>query len=225
MENDILNSWSPWIKTAKFPWEQVLNLALKRQYKKNDIIFWNGQKVNELYYLKEGEIKMVYLNSEGGKKSVWYIESGNVFGETSFFLRNESSLLVTCERDSIVYVFDRKVVMDVFLHNSDIIIDMLTRMAGKIQTLSRQIYDLTLNSPKMRLYRLLYFMVMTRPDNIMNISQQDLADLLGIHRITVNKILVTLKNGGIIEHDIKRKRIVISNPEKLLELIEKEQNV
>ena len=224
MENDLWNSWSPWIKNAKSPWEQVLNLASRKQYSKNDIIIWNGQIVDELYYLKEGEIKMVYLNPEGEKKSVWYIESGNIFGETLFFLRNECSMIVSCEKDSIVYTFDRKKIMEVFLHNPDIINDMFTRMAGKIQTLTRQIYDLSLNSPKMRLYRMLYFMSTSRPDNILNISQQDLADLLGIHRVTANKLLVGLKNDGIIEHDIKRKRIAISKPLSLLELIEKEKN-
>jgi len=224
MENDLWNSWSPWIKNANSPWEQVLNLASRKQYSKNDIIIWNGQIIDELYYLKEGEIKMVYLNPEGEKKSVWYIESGNIFGETLFFLGNQCSMMVTCEKDSIVYVFDRKVVMEKFLNNPVIMNDMLTRMAGKIQTLTRQIYDLSLNSPKMRLYRMLYFMSTSRPDNILKISQQDLADLLGIHRVTVNKLLVVLKNDGIIEHDIKRKRIAISNPLSLLELIEKGKN-
>ncbi|MGC7870855.1 Crp/Fnr family transcriptional regulator [Desulfosporosinus sp. SYSU MS00001] len=224
MEDEISNFWSPWVATTTFSWEKVLGFASKRQYKKNDIILWNGQIVDELYYLNEGQIKMSYLNFEGEKKSVWYIESGNIFGEAPFFLGRECSMLISCERDSIVYAFDRKAIMEIILHNSEIMVDMLTRMASKIQTLTRQIYDLSLNSPKMRLYRMLYFMTKTRPGNTANISQQDLADLLGLHRVTVNKLLVALKNDGIIEHDIKRKRIVVSNPSILLELIEKEQN-
>ena len=112
MDNDILSLWSPWLRTANSPWEQVLHFAVKKHYSKNDIILGNRQLINELYYLHVGEIKMIHLNSEGEEKPVWYIGSGNIFGETPFLLGGECNTIFTCVRDSIVYTFNRQLVME-----------------------------------------------------------------------------------------------------------------
>lgn len=220
MDDDIMDRWYPWFKTVNSPWEQVLHLAVKKQFYRDEIIIRKGQLVNELHYLHSGRLKMTHLNSEGEYKTVWYVESGNIFGEAPFISQIECSTTISCVEDSIVYFFNRQVFMEKLLsQRTDIMFNMLNTMAGKIRTLSRKIYDLGLTSPTMRLCRLLYYMATSGDDNELNLSQQDLADVLGVHRVTVNRILGDLKSNGIIAHSNNRKRIIINNPSAMSKLI------
>jgi CRP-like cAMP-binding protein len=224
MENDVWNLWSPWLRNSDSPWEKVLHFADKRYLNRNDIVPGYGPLFDGVYYLYKGEVKGVILDSGGEEKPIWYIESGHIFGETPFLLRGESNVIFTCVSDCILFAFSRQVIMEKILpNNQEIMLDMLHGMASKIQSLARQIYNLSLTSPKMRLYRLLYTMSLGA-NNALNISQQDLADLLGMHRVTLNKILIALKNEGIIERDINRKRITIADRTSLFSLMEKEGN-
>jgi CRP/FNR family cyclic AMP-dependent transcriptional regulator len=94
-------------------------------------------------------------------------------------------------------------------------------MAKKLRLMSRQINDLSLNQPRLRVYKMIYALL-SRNEEI-DISQQELADLLGMHRITLNRVISDLKNDGIIKNRENKKGYSLCNPQGLLELIENEQ--
>lgn len=216
--------WSPWLESANSPWEKVLHLGIKKNIKKNCIILGNGQPVNDLYYLHTGEVKYTAVNTNGEEKTIWYISEGNIFGEVPYFDKANCYSIISSTTDSIVYTFSRQLFIETIVPQyPDIVPEIFVTMAHKIRVLVGQINDLTLNSPKIRTYKMIYALMSNPQNNHIHISQQELANILGIHRVTLNRIIVDLKNDGIIQEDISKKRITLSNPQKLLLLIEKEQ--
>ncbi|MDO0822732.1 Crp/Fnr family transcriptional regulator [Desulfosporosinus nitroreducens] len=222
--NEIWYLWSPWLKATNSPWEEVLHLGVKKRFKKNSIILGNGQPVNDLFYLHTGEIKLSSVNSNGEEKPVWYISRGNIFGEVPYFDKAHCYSIFTSVTDSVVYLFNRQVLTKTIIPQyPDIVLNIFNTMASKMRILASQVNDLSLNSPKMRVYKMIYSLVSDPINNVIYSSQQELANLLSIHRVTLNRILVDLKNSGIIQEDISKKRITLINAEELLKLIEAEQ--
>lgn len=216
--------WSPWLEASYFPWEQVLHLGSKKRYTKNCVILGNGEFVKELHYLHRGKVKLVSVNSQGEEKILWYISSGSIFGEVPFVDRNKSYSYFISEEDCIVYTFTRRIVMEKILPNyPDIMMNTLETLTKKVRILTSQINDLTLNTPKIRTYKMLYHLFSTNNNSELCITQQELANLLGIHRVTLNQILVHLKKQGIIQQDSRKKRIIVDKPSELLKLIDQEQ--
>lgn len=223
-EVELLHRWSPWLVAGQSPWEQVLHLGRKKNYQKNCIIIGSGELVKELHYLQTGKVSFLSANSCGEEKIVWYISQGNLFGEIVFFDGEKSSNYFVSDEDCTVYTFDKRTVMEkILLNYPDILENMLYTLSKKARILTGQINDLSLNTPKMRVYKMLYHLFASTRNKELCVSQQELASLLGIHRVTLNQILVSLKKQGVIQQDSRKRRIIVDNPAGLLRLIEEEQ--
>ncbi|TGE34367.1 Crp/Fnr family transcriptional regulator [Desulfosporosinus sp. Sb-LF] len=224
MDTPIISyTWSPWLNQIQSPWEKVLHLGVKRQFKKNSVVLGNAQRVNDLYYLYKGKIKVVSTTSLGREKPIWYISSGNIFGEVPFLDGDLCYNIFTCQEDCIVFTFSREVFSGKIIPQyPEVIKSVFGSMALKMRNLSAQINDVCLNSPKMRVYKMLYFL---NPSNngVLEVSQKELGDLLGIHRVTLNQILNDLKDKGIIEPQKCKKRFNVLDIEKLLDQIKLEE--
>ncbi|MCR6544924.1 Crp/Fnr family transcriptional regulator [Dehalobacterium formicoaceticum] len=221
-DSEILYLWSPWLDTSNTPWEEILDLGRKRHYKKNSIILGQGQTVSELCYLHTGEIKLSSTSASGNEKPIWYIKAGNVFGEVPFFDHGIMNSYFICTEDCSVYFFSKEVLMEtIFPKYPHIVMNIFETMAKKLRLMSSQINDLSLNPPKLRVYKMIYASL--SHNETAHISQQELADLLGMHRITLNRIISDLKNDGIIQKNENEKRFSLCDPKGLLELIEAEQ--
>ena len=220
---EITYTWSPWLNQIQSPWENVLHLGVKRQFKKKSVVLGNAQRVNDLYYLHKGKVKVISTTCQGREKPIWYISSGNIFGEVPFLDGNLCYTLFTCLEDCIIYTFSREVFSEKIIPQyPEVIKNLFSGMALKMRNLASQINDICLNSPKMRVCKILYFLNTTN-NNVLEISQKELGDLLGIHRVTLNHILSDLKDNGIIESQKCKKRINVSNMEKLLDQIKLEE--
>ena len=176
--NDLWHLWSPWLKPKKSPWDQILHLGIKKQFIKNSLIIGNGQILTELHYLSQGKIKVISTSSKGKEKPVWYIESGNIFGEVPFLDGKPCYNIFESMEDCIVYTFSRQVFLEEIVPNStDILQDIILTLAAKTRSLSSQINDISLNSPKLRVCKMLYDLKSKSNDSTLHTSQQEVRGL------------------------------------------------
>lgn len=223
--SEISYTWSPWLNQNQSSWENVLHLGVKKQFKKNSVVIGNGEPVNNLYYLQKGKIKVVSTTCLGREKPIWYISSGNIFGEVPFLDGGLCYTVFSCLEDCTVYAFSREVFSkEIFLQHPEVMMSILATLSIKTRNLLSQINDLCLNSPKMRVCKMLYYLNLSSSGNQIEISQQELGDMLGIHRVTLNHILNDLKSKGIISKKTCKKKIIVENCEELLEEINIEMN-
>ncbi|TWH52083.1 Crp/Fnr family transcriptional regulator [Sporomusa sp. KB1] len=226
LTNQIQDYYSPWISKQNILWESVLQLGQQHFYKKGSIVLGNGQPVNHLYYLRNGQIKFSKLNKDGDEKIVWYIERGNVFGVAPFFDRrpitNMCNMLTTME-DCEIYTFSRSCFNGEIVSNyPELVANLMQSMAYKIFLGVNRGGDLA--SLPNRICKVLLYILQKESDNLVShkkicskgISQQELAFILGVHRVTLNNAIAQLKREGIIGHMSKRS-LVINNMDRLLE--------
>lgn len=207
----------PWINAAApSPWEDVLALAARRTYRKNEFIIRSGQILEHLYYLRSGELKTLAVGSDGQQKTLWFLTAGSVFGETPLFNRKPCAYLFQAVTDCEIYLFPRELLNELFTNRPNLAQSLITTLTRKVHILSCQIEDSLFCKPVIRVAKLIYLLYQTKQkaeSDSLPITQEDIAAVLGLHRVTVNQSVRAMKLDGIL--DIKNHHIVVKNVEKL----------
>ena len=212
---------SPWICAGEaVSWEGVLQHGVLREYRKNDIIIQAGQELEALAYLKDGVVKTVAPEESGQEKIIWYIESGCVLGETPLFNNKPCAYYFQAVEDCRVYWFSKSTVYGVILVKyPEITRSLLSIMARKVHVLSTQVEDQVFLKPMARVAKVIYLFYSKKKETgwkeypSLPVSQEDIANLLGLHRVTVNQALQAMRNSGILENNTHR--IIVRDVELL----------
>lgn len=215
---------SPWIKATNSVWEEVLHLGQRQRYSKNAIIGGNDEHVDSLQYLYKGRIKMSRFNVEGNEKILFYIEKGNLFGEVPFWSGEPMISTFIATEPCEVYSFSRQCIKDQIMSNyPHLVVNLLEGMANKTYIISGHaggLESLVSRASKVLIY------VAEREHGVITdakvicakgISQQELANILGVHRVTLNHAIGQLKKQGIIG-EMTKSTLVILDYGRLLEL-------
>lgn len=221
-EEHIANLCSPWIQSKNTIWEQVLHLGRKCTYNKGNIVAGNGDEIDCLYYLYKGRLKMSKINSAGTEKILWYLDEGNLFGEVPFLDKKPMDSTFTANTPCEVYIFTRQCVQEeIIVKYPALVLNLLESLANKARVFSTQASDIaTLIG---RVSKVLIYVIEReyvdkttgRIECSRGISQQELASILGVHRVTLNHAISQLKKNGIVE-EMTKKRLIISDYSQLL---------
>lgn len=216
---DILSS--PWICAGEtVSWDAVLQYGVLKEYRKNEMIIRAGQTIEALGYLKSGLAKTVATEANGQEKLIWYIESGCVLGETPLINNKPCAYYFQAVQYSQVYWFSKAVVYGVILEKHPEIVKMLLSiLARKVHVLSTQVEDQVFLKPAVRVAKLIYLFYERKKETgwkeypSLPVTQEDIANLLGLHRVTVNQILQGMKITGILENHTHR--IIVKDLDRL----------
>ena len=215
---------SPWIKSGNTAWEQVLHLGQRQRYNRNGIVGGNGENVDCLQYLYRGRIKLCRITAGGIEKILFHIEAGNLFGEVPFWHGKPMDSAFVAEEQCEVYTFSRQCIKDEIMPSfPDLIVNMLEGMANKTHILGNQACDIA--DLVTRVSKLLVYVAEreqkgingTQSVTVKGISQQELASMLGVHRVTINHAVGHLKRLGIID-EMTKSNLVILDYVRLLEM-------
>lgn len=224
-KNDISSSSlaAPWISSSTQEWEPVLTLANKKEYRKCDIIIDIGDEVNNLFYLRKGQIKMTALSKSGIEQTIWHIDAPNVFGEVPFFHRQPCKFLIVAATNCEVYSFNREFVINELANYPQFVSYILRILAQKVRILSSRIEDLIFANPSARIAKLLLLLAYQKGEIKGNscsvelpLTHQDLANLTGLHRVTVTNSINKLFDNGIL---VKNKDKILINDLSALRLL------
>lgn len=203
---------SPWICAGEaVSWEAVLQHGVLREYRKNEVIIHAGQTLDALGYLKNGLVKTVAPEVSGQEKIIWYIETGCVLGETPLFNNKPCAYYFEAVENCQVYWFSKATVHGVILEkHPEITKFLLSILARKVHVLSTQVEDQVFLRPAVRVAKVIYLFYERKKVTgwkeypSLPVTQEDIANLLGLHRVTVNQILQNMKSCGILENHTHR---------------------
>ena len=183
-------------------WNNYLHLAKKRTLVKNETLIHIGEFVDYLYIVESGMLRVTNSHLGGVEKIILYINKGNLCGETSFFLNIRSCTEIVSTEKTVVHAFSRACIMEkIFPPNSQIMIDICKNLAYKVRVLTEQIMVLSQDNAMVKVGRYLYLTLENTPAGLIarpKLSQNDLANFLGLHRTTLYKILRELEARQII---------------------------
>lgn len=192
-------------------------------YNKQDFLFMEGDLVREIFLVAEGRVKVGYYDNEGNEQVLAFLGRGEILGEKAIFGENR-------HREFAQAVVDRTLICKLHVDKArelvrDYVPFSLTitkRFGERMQRLERRLQILLFKDARQRLVEFLKDLCRdigtpyrTGTRIMLEITQSDIAALIGSSRKTVSLLFTDLEEAGLVKF-YGRKEIYVPNVEALV---------
>ncbi|UCF87249.1 MAG: Crp/Fnr family transcriptional regulator [Nitrospiraceae bacterium] len=184
--------------------QTVENFSL-RKFKKHETIVYQSDKSTDLYILLKGRVNITFMDPNGKEYFLTELKEGDYFGEMSLIDGKPRSASVSAEMNTTLAVLERPKFIRELKENSQIALDLLTSLVGRLRKANEIIESFAFLDVK---ERLLYFLIESSKGKkefdehgflkINKITHKNIALRIGASREAVTKILKTLTNKQLI---------------------------
>ncbi|MFU2208924.1 Crp/Fnr family transcriptional regulator [Solidesulfovibrio sp. C21] len=186
-------------------WRKVLRYGKCCRFPKGTDILPGGVTGEQLYFIEKGEVRLMRITRDGREKLLLSLYPGAIVGETPFFDEVPARSTVVAATDCVLYAFSRDCVIgELIPRYPELALALLRTLAAKVRVLCNQSVSLCLEDLPSRICTFLRVRANISEDGTMEarvkpcLNQQELANLLGVHRVTLNKALRELERESIL---------------------------
>jgi CRP/FNR family cyclic AMP-dependent transcriptional regulator len=200
--------------------DRLLAVTTTKRLKAKQTLFRKGDPGNQLYGILSGSLKVMTTGTEGKDVLFTLMEPGEILGEIALLDSEPRSATVVAVEETELLTLERRELIPFLESHPRAAIGLAGVLASRVRRLSERAEDLqTMPLPGRIAKRLIAlaeshgkFPIVGGPVEI-RIPQQDLADLVGTTRESVNKQLRAWEGEGIVE--LGRGRVVLKAREVL----------
>ncbi|MFZ7101986.1 MAG: Crp/Fnr family transcriptional regulator [Peptococcaceae bacterium] len=205
-------------------WEKYLDLCTCKKFKKaGDYLHRIGDNLNGCYFIGKGRIKSNFLGKDGAIKTFSITGEGCSFGEQFVFHSQPGLYETIVVEDAELYFFDKETFLEIIRKDFEVNLFIVKSLSIKSRMLAIQLEDMCLRNVLQNICRILYSICCYEEKNgkiegdlAIFLSHEDLANMLGSHRVTVTKNLNNLKKQGVLNY--KYEKIIIKDRQKIKKL-------
>jgi len=186
-------------------------------------LFAKGDPGDRLYLVAQGVIRISALSPEGREVTYGLIKAGELFGEIAVLDGGRRSADATALEPSELLALDRRDVIDCLDRHPALALHLLRVLCERLRRADDLLEDVVFLSLPGRLAKHLLVLAGTlssreAPESAptIRLSQQELADHLGISRESVNKVLSKWEQAGMVA--LGRGQITLNRPDSLQDL-------
>lgn len=205
--------------------KEEIELCLKesrariKEYKKEEIVFYQGEKPKYITILISGSIS-ICNDSNLGKRMIMAIfkNAGEIFGEVFLFLQKEeyehyalatiNSKVLFIPKD---FIFDERA-----SYHSKILANMLSIFASKSYFLNKRIQILSASSLRQKIAKLILQESKDKKVAHIKMNREEMADFISVTRPSLSRELMKMQEEGLIY--IEKDKISILDLEELMDL-------
>ena len=193
----------------------LLELSISRRLASKEVLFRKGDSGNHLYGVLSGRLKAMAPGRDGKELVFAVMGQGDVIGEIAVVDSEPRSATVVALEKSELLSLDRRDLIPFLENHPRAAIGFATVLAKRVRRLSIYAEDAFFLPLASRMAKTLLVLAgrdesgrRTRVLNEVRFAQQDLADMLGTTRESVNKQLRTWEEQGWVELSRGRMRVV-----------------
>ncbi|MEV7398311.1 Crp/Fnr family transcriptional regulator [Aeromicrobium sp. NPDC092404] len=188
--------------------------------RRGEILFNEGDDGNQLYVVTEGKIKLGRTSPDGRENLLAILGPGQMFGELSFFDPGPRSATATAVTDVELKSLGHEALSPVLNAHPDVAHALLNQLAGRLRRTNEVVGDLVFSDVPGRVAKALLDLASRfgrRADDGVHVNhdltQEELAQLVGASRETVNKALADFASRGWLR--LEPRSVVILDLERL----------
>ena len=188
--------------------------SVERSYPRHGRLFYQGDPGSGLYVLASGLVKVIVTSEDGEEMVLVTLGPGDAFGELSIVDGGPRSASAEALEPTVALVITREVLLDLATRDSGLTDALLRTLGALLRRLTEQASDLVFLDLPGRMAKLLAMLAAERgtetPEGIeldANLTQTDLAGMVGASRQSVNQILQGFARRGYLQ--VRGRRIVI----------------
>jgi len=188
-------------------------------FKKGQII--NPNNPDNIYIIVKGEVNQGMYSKNGDEIIFYRITEGSIFGEIDFFDKSRTFVVNKAVTKGKISVLNREVVESKLKEYPEIYHYFLTSIIRKYRMIMIELTNFQFNDSIGKLADFLVRLYYTENINLKNnisiiLTHEEIANRIGINRITVTNGMKLLKDKNLIE--IKDRKITIKDIENLKKL-------
>lgn len=201
--------------------EELSEIALEKTYRKNQVIFDQGDLGNSLIIILTGLVKISLVDSNNHEFIIKTFSANDFFGEMALLDGGTRSATATAVEDTKVLIIFRDNFIGLIHKTPSVALGMLTELSNRLRTTTENISNLTFFDAYGKVARCLLDLakqIGKQEDHGMTmeltLSRQELANMAGLSRETFARILKEFQVRGCLE--VQGKKITILD-EKIMQ--------
>ncbi|OOQ58734.1 response regulator [Mucilaginibacter pedocola] len=171
-----------------------------RQFKKNQVVYYEGDKGNGLYIVLSGKVKAMKLAEDGRELMTGIFGPEEYLGVNASLSGEAYADTATALEDSQLCLIPKEQLDELINHYPDVARSFIAILANDVRDKEEQLLHLAYNSVRKRMAgSLLRLYKQNEAAESFKISREDLAALAGMATETVSRTLTDFKDEGLIE--------------------------
>jgi CRP-like cAMP-binding protein len=187
---------------------------------RGEVLFHEGDDDDRLYVVATGKVKLGHTSVDGRENLLAVLGPGQMFGELSLFDRGPRSSTATAITAATLLALTRAELLAWLSNRPEVAAELLQQMARRLRRSNEAMADLVFTDVPGRVAKALLDLSSRfgRPDEEgvhvrHDLTQEELAQLVGASRETVNKALADFAARGWIR--IEPRAVVLLDPDRL----------
>lgn len=207
--------------------KRIESLAVRRNFKKGEILFMEGDKPEHLWFILEGEVKVFKEYASGKSAILGIFDKGAMVAEIAVIDGRPYPASCQAITEGSAALLKRDDALDVITSNPAVSLKLMVAIGRKLRELTGDLGSMAVQTVIRRLSRLLLKLADkfgVRKGNKLEVelflTRKDLAECIGTSFEVAVRSLGKLQSDGVLE--IHGKRVVILNPARLAEIADEE---
>ena len=192
----------------------------EKRVPRSGIIFSEGEPGDRMYVVLDGKVKLGQTSPDGRESLLAVLGPGEVFGELSLFDPGPRTATATAITDTVVVGLGHGDLRPWLTGRPEVAEALLQALAQRLRRTNEALADLVFSDVPGRVAKQLLDLAdkfgQPGPDGVLvhhDLTQEDLAQLVGASRETVNKALADFTQRGWVEVD--QRQVLLIDMERL----------
>jgi CRP/FNR family transcriptional regulator, cyclic AMP receptor protein len=199
-------------KMAELPFDPEVFLSgtnggsTKSTYEKDQAIFSEGGAADAIFYMQEGQVKIVAISEQGKEAVVAILGPGDFCGEGCLAGQTRRIATAFAMTQCVITRVDKAVMIRLLHDEPEFSAKFMSHLLTRNIRVEADLVDQLFNSSEKRLARMLLLLANFgkegRPEPVIaNISQETLAEMIGTTRSRVSFFMNKFRKLGFIEYN------------------------
>lgn len=189
--------------------------TVMREIRRKEVLYLPGDAGDRIYVLKRGVVKISTLTEDGREIILALLRPGEVFGEEAVLEDAPRDHMAEAHDDALLCVITRQDFMAVMRAHPEMAFKVTKLVGFRLKTLRNRVEGLLFKGAPARLAQTL--LDLARDHGVkdaqgilvpLKLSQQDLANLIGVTRESVNLALADFRSRGLVELEGRSLRVL-----------------
>jgi len=195
--------------------EAIACAATPRRFDPDEVIYLEGEPAGVLYILEKGWVKATRMSPEGREQALWFLESGEAFGDVALLTDTPSPGTVVALEAVEAWALEKAVFLQLINRYPELAIAVIRRLGERVLYFIGLVEDLSLRSVEARVAKTLLKHTEVSGDRLVVPRRtwttfDEMATRLGTVRDVLSRALKTLEEEQLLH--VERHEIVILDP-------------
>jgi CRP-like cAMP-binding protein/CheY-like chemotaxis protein len=179
--------------------KKIISERKSRQFKKNQVIYYNGDKGSGLYIVISGKVKTVKLTEDGRELMTGIFSSNDYLGVNAMLSNEPYSDTASALEDTQVCIIPKEQLDELINLYPEVAREFINILANDVREKEEQLLQLAYHSVRKRMAEVLLRLYRQGNNESFKISREDMASMAGMATETVSRTLTDFKDETLIE--------------------------